>query len=114
MAETERDLMDITRSLSTLWQRYNHRFDYPVVIFHEGLSAGARRRIIDASENRVWLSLLPRFAEVPPEWSQPAKEMAQDFSVGYRAMTRWRSGPVFLEPALARFDYAMTLDTDSY
>jgi len=29
-------------------------------------------------------------------------------------MIRWRSGPVFLEPALAGFDYAMTLDTDSY
>jgi len=82
--------------------------------FHEGLSLSARQRIILASENRVWLSLLPRFTEIPVEWSRACRETAQNFSVGYRAMIRWRSGPLFLEPALAQFDYAMTLDTDSY
>lgn len=113
-AETERDMKDLERSLSTLWDRYNHRYDYPVVIFHEGLSSVARRRIIEASDNRIWLALLPKFKEVPAEWATPAHERARDFSVGYRAMIRWRSGPIFLEPALAGFDYAMTLDTDSY
>lgn len=114
LAETASDLDDIERSLSTLWIHYNRHLDYPVVIFHEGLSPSARQRIVYASENRVWLVLLPNFNKVPPEWVVAAHELGQDFSVGYRAMTRWRSGPVFLEPALAEFDYAMTLDTDSY
>merc|ERR1740121_2364417 len=48
------------------------------------------------------------------EWADSARLSASDFSVGYRAMIRWRSGPMFLEPALAGFDFAMTLDTDSY
>lgn len=113
-AETERDLVDLARSLQSVWLRFNQHSDYPVVVFHEGLSREARLRIIGASENRVWLALLPRFKEVPAEWASRAQEMAQDFSVGYCAMTRWRSGPVFLEPALESFDFAMTLDTDSY
>eukprot|EP00928_Gymnodinium_smaydae_P018354 TRINITY_DN16991_c0_g1_i2.p1 TRINITY_DN16991_c0_g1~~TRINITY_DN16991_c0_g1_i2.p1 ORF type:complete len:803 (-),score=145.33 TRINITY_DN16991_c0_g1_i2:30-2438(-) len=113
-AETERDLVDLTRSLSTLWARFNQRHDYPVVIFHEGLSPAARKRLVLASENRIWLVLLPGFKAVPPEWQASSQEVAQEFAVGYRAMIRWRSGPLFLEPALADFDYAMTLDTDSY
>ena len=112
--ETERDLLDLARSLATLWRHFNSRHDYPVIVFHEGLSPRARRRIVGASENRVWLAMLPRFVETPAEWAEAASEMAQDFPEGYRAMIRWRSGPVFLEPALAGFDYAMTLDTDSY
>lgn len=114
IAESESDLVDIERSLSTLWMQYNRHLDYPVVVFHEGLSAAARQRIVHASQNRVWLVLLPNFNAVPPEWVIQAHELGQDFSVGYRAMTRWRSGPIFLEPALAEFDFAMTLDTDSY
>jgi len=113
-AETEGDLSDLTRSLVSLWERLNWRRDYPVLVFHEGLSPAARERIVGASENRVWLVMLPKFKEVPEEWAAQASRMAQDFSVGYRAMIRWRSGPVFLEPALASFEYAMTLDTDSY
>merc|ERR1712232_545948 len=113
-AETERDLTDIVRSLASLWSRFNRWHDYPIIVFHEGLSEEALRRIIYASENRVWFVLLASFKEVPPEWAASSRESAQEFSVGYRAMIRWRSGPMFLEPALADFDYAMTLDTDSY
>ncbi|CAK9097080.1 unnamed protein product [Durusdinium trenchii] len=114
MAETERDLLDMERSLKSLWQFYNHQVDYPVVVFHEGLTPAARRRLVLASLNRLWFALVPRFKEIPPEWAEASRQRAADFSVGYRAMTRWRSGPLFLEPALAGFDYAMTLDTDSY
>ncbi|CAJ1383666.1 unnamed protein product, partial [Effrenium voratum] len=113
-AETERDLLDIERSLKSLWMAFNSGPDYPVVVFHEGLTQKARRRIAAASENRIWFALLPRFKEIPEQWAEASSQRAADFSVGYRAMTRWRSGPVFLEPALAGFDYAMTLDTDSY
>lgn len=114
MAETERDLLDMERSLKSLWLRYNQGVDYPVVVFHEGLTHEARRRLVEASENRLWFALVPRFKEIPDEWMEASRQRASEFSVGYRAMTRWRSGPLFLEQALAGFDYAMTLDTDSY
>eukprot|EP00927_Polykrikos_kofoidii_P025397 TRINITY_DN22822_c1_g1_i1.p1 TRINITY_DN22822_c1_g1~~TRINITY_DN22822_c1_g1_i1.p1 ORF type:complete len:1157 (+),score=118.66 TRINITY_DN22822_c1_g1_i1:311-3472(+) len=113
-ADTAQDLLDLSRSLSTLWESFNHKYDYPVVVFHDGLSPISRRRIIASSDNRVWLVLIERFKEIPPEWTKSANEVAQEFSVGYRSMIRWRSGPMFLERALADFDYAMTLDTDSY
>lgn len=32
------DIADIQHSLPRLWRRFNRRFDYPVVIFHDGLS----------------------------------------------------------------------------
>lgn len=85
-----------------------------MVVFHEGLTAEARRRLVDASENRLWFALVPRFKEIPEEWREASVQRASEFSVGYRAMTwgawrpmafllvrRWRSGPLFLEPALA-------------
>ena len=34
--------------------------------------------------------------------------------LGYRGMCRFRSGPIFTHPAIAKNDYAMTLDTDGY
>lgn len=114
VADNEEDISDLERSLTTLWQHFNQRHDYPVVVFHDGLTQRSRQRIVELSENRVWLVLLPNFRHMPPEWAAAAKQAASDFSLGYRAMIRWRSGPLFVEPALARFDYAMTLDTDSY
>ena len=114
MAESEHDLLDMERSLKSLWIHYNQGVDHPVVVFHEGLTPKARRRLVEASENRLWFALVPRFKEIPDEWKEASRQRASEFSVGYRAMTRWRSGPLFLEQALAGFDYAMTLDTDSY
>jgi len=36
------------------------------------------------------------------------------WSLGYRGMCRFRSGTIFLQPVLRKFQYAMTLDTDGY
>ena len=36
------------------------------------------------------------------------------WTVGYRAMCRFRAGPIFHQPVLANVDFAMTLDTDGY
>ncbi len=36
------------------------------------------------------------------------------WSLGYRGMCRFRSGTIFLQPVLKKFEYAMTLDTDGY
>ncbi|CAD7964196.1 unnamed protein product [Amoebophrya sp. A25] len=118
MPESERDLIDIERALPSIWLNFNRDYDYPVVIFHEGMSEAARRRIVLASENRIWFANLGRkFAQlesVPEIWRDKIDIHRMPFALGYRHMCRWRSGPVFLEPVLQRFDYGMTLDTDSY
>jgi alpha 1,2-mannosyltransferase len=54
-----------------------------------------------------------------PEWIRKNKKyssMMKDirWSLGYRGMCRFRSGPLFDQPVLRGFDYAMTLDTDGY
>eukprot|EP00439_Symbiodinium_sp_Y106_P042354 s1203_g5.t1 len=69
--------------------------------------------------NRIW------FHRLPEDFVPPASQLPQDlldtertvshhtFSVGYRAQCRFRSGPLFEHPAVARLDYLMSLDTDS-
>lgn len=116
--EIERDLLDLEYSLDTLWKNYNHAFDHPVIIFHEGLSYAARDRIVLASSNRIWFSSLGRnFASkdsIPRSIRAQMEGEVDNFRVGYLQMIRWRSGPIFHEPILLGFDYGMTLDTDSY
>ncbi|CAD7925529.1 unnamed protein product [Amoebophrya sp. A120] len=118
MPDSPRDLLDIERALPSIWENLNKHYDYPVVIFHEGMSEASRRRIVLCSENRVWFASLGRnFASldaVPEIWRDQIPIHQMPFALGYRHMCRWRSGPVFLEPVLQRFDYGMTLDTDSY
>eukprot|EP00392_Amoebophrya_sp_AT5.2_P003903 g3908.t1 len=118
MPESERDLADIERALPSIWQNLNRHYDYPVVIFHEGMSEASRRRIVLCSKNRIWFANLGRdFASlnaVPELWRDQIDVHQMPFALGYRHMCRWRSGPVFLEPVLQNFDYGMTLDTDSF
>jgi len=118
MPETEGDMRDIEISLPSVWRHFNSKFDYPVIIFHEGMSEKSRLRIVKASPNRIWFSYLGKhFAtmeSIPEMFQQEILSNPQPFSLGYRQMIRWRSGPIFNEPILQRFDYGMTLDTDSF
>lgn len=112
------DIEDIEHSLPRLWNRFNSRFDYPVVIFNDGISEQHRERIVRASENRIWFAYVDDYLEVPDFLlKDSARRAALDevkWSLGYRGMCRFRSGTIFTQPVLRAFDYAMTLDTDGY
>lgn len=112
------DIEDIEHSLPRLWQRFNRRVDYPVVIFNDGLSEENRWRIVRASENRIWFAFVDDYLDVPDMLlKDPVRRAMLDevkWSLGYRGMCRFRSGTIFLQPALKNFQYAMTLDTDGY
>eukprot|EP00927_Polykrikos_kofoidii_P071523 TRINITY_DN67785_c0_g1_i1.p1 TRINITY_DN67785_c0_g1~~TRINITY_DN67785_c0_g1_i1.p1 ORF type:complete len:1184 (+),score=134.58 TRINITY_DN67785_c0_g1_i1:125-3676(+) len=117
-SDEEQDIVDIEHSLKRLWRQYNGRFDYPVVIFHDGLSVSHRERIVEASYNRIWFAYVDDYLAVP-EWitevpDQKSKLAEVKWSIGYRGMCRFRSGTIFLQPVLRNFQYAMTLDTDGY
>jgi hypothetical protein len=46
--------------------RYNQFVDYPVVIFHDGLSMASRLRIFAAAgANRIWFANVTDFTDVP-------------------------------------------------
>ena len=50
VADFEEDVADIQDSLPRLWDRYNSRYDYPVVLFHDGMSAESRAKIVNSSK----------------------------------------------------------------
>lgn len=55
-SDDDTDIEDIQHSLPRLWRRFNRRFDYPVVIFHDGLSDVHRQQVVNASKNRIWFA----------------------------------------------------------
>ena len=43
------------------WEKFNHRFDHPVLIFHQGLSPLQVAQIRESSRNRVWFANVDRY-----------------------------------------------------
>lgn len=117
-SDDDTDIADIQESLPRLWRQYNRHHDYPVVIFHDGLSEEHRRQVVAASTNRIWFAFVDDYLEVPEMLTKdPSRKAALEevkWSLGYRGMCRFRSGTIFLQPVLRGFEYAMTLDTDGY
>eukprot|EP00929_Paragymnodinium_shiwhaense_P087948 TRINITY_DN48106_c0_g1_i1.p1 TRINITY_DN48106_c0_g1~~TRINITY_DN48106_c0_g1_i1.p1 ORF type:complete len:930 (+),score=163.37 TRINITY_DN48106_c0_g1_i1:108-2897(+) len=114
VGDRERLLNDFTRTLPILWEKFNERFDYPVVVFHDGMSAASRQRILEASPNRIWFAYVEDYTAVPSFLSDRPELNLGGYGLGYRGMCRFRSGPMFTHPVMKRFDYAWTLDTDGY
>lgn len=114
-------LAELRHSLRNFWRRFNKNFDYPVQVFHDGLSDETRASLVRASPNRIWFHHLPEDF-LPPVEKLPLELVVEDetrtvshhtFSAGYRAQCRFRAGPLFEHPAVASLDYLMSLDTDS-
>ncbi|KAF4647025.1 Mannosyltransferase, partial [Perkinsus chesapeaki] len=99
-------------------QRWNGRYDYPVIVFHDGLSDNQMKQLVEASRNRVWFAYVDGYLEIPKWITEDMKYNAMlpevKWSLGYRGMCRFRSGPIFHQPVLKGIDYMMTLDTDGY
>jgi hypothetical protein len=121
-SDSETDITELVNSLGRLFQFFlvPAQLEYPVVVFHDGLSHANRVRIasVAGAENRVWFAYVENFSTVP-EWIKKDDRWRRRlddvrWSLGYRGMCRFRSGPLFDEPVLSKFEYAMTLDTDGY
>lgn len=114
VGDREKLLNDFVRTLPLLWARFNSRFDYPVVVFHDGMAPESRKRILEASPNRIWFAYVDDYKAVPAFLQGRMEIDLGGYSVGYRGMCRFRSGPMFMQPVMNKFDYAWTLDTDGY
>ncbi|KAF4669303.1 alpha 1,2-mannosyltransferase 2.4.1 [Perkinsus olseni] len=111
------DVSDLNHSLPILY-RWNRRYDYPIVVFHDGLSTDQMELLAKASSNRVWFAYVEGYLDLPKWITEDTKYKAMlpevKWSLGYRGMCKFRSGPIFDQPVLKAFDYMMTLDTDGY
>jgi hypothetical protein len=117
-SDSEGDVSDLELSLPRLFENFNEEFEYPVVVFHDGLSVANRKRIVGASRNKVWFAFVEDFVAVPGWISSRRKYQAKlkdvKWSLGYRGMCKFRTMTIFDQPVLAKMDYLMTLDTDGY
>jgi len=114
VGDRERLLKDFAKTLPILWERFNSRFDYPVVVFHDGMRPESRKRILEASPNRIWFAYVSDYTSVPAYLKGRMELELGGYGLGYRGMCRFRSGPMFMQPVMKQFDYAWTLDTDGY
>eukprot|EP00736_Rhodelphis_marinus_P000937 Rmarinus@m.10344 len=105
---------DILRSLALVDMHFNKKFQYPVLIVHEGLSEQDARAIKAATSGEV------RFAEITfsiPEHMKNTpipKNLYGRWNMGYRHMCRFFSYEVFSLPELQEFEYYWRLDSDSF
>ncbi|CAK9044880.1 Carboxy-terminal kinesin 2 (XCTK2) [Durusdinium trenchii] len=105
--DTPEHLQELIFSLKSLFKAFNAKHDYPVLIFHDGLSSQSRQRLRAASLQRIW------FFSVGEQWL-PKAQMHSSFGLGYMAQSRFRSQPLFDHPAVQGFDYLWSLDSDSH
>eukprot|EP00960_Hanusia_phi_P077834 768746-Hanusia_phi.AAC.6 len=116
------DLTDLSHSLLLL---QTHFFDlhgsYPVVIFHDGLSADSMRWIRETPG--LLLDLTFELIDLEDQGAGEAARSAEDMHFfseaptqgrGYRGMCRFFSGPIFHTRAMRRMEFYLRLDTDSF
>jgi hypothetical protein len=115
---TEKDMTDLSISLSMLWQNFNKHCGYTTIIFHEGLSQQQMGALnYAAGQPLIFQKIEFRF----PPHIDPATVPdivtiggGVDFPISYRHMCRFFAMGVYQEPILAEFDYAWHLDVDSF
>jgi len=118
-------IAELSQALRNTWSQFNEGYDYPILIFHDGLSSQTRARLLNLTPNRIWFhhvpdDFFPSKDQLPveiaatPEGYVGASFSHHSFSIGYRAQCRFRAGPIFGHPAVTGIDYLWGLDTDSH
>ena len=132
-SESADDLRMLKHSLRLLQTNLLARFEYPVIVFHDGLSEAEQSEIRAAGPQALWLEQikLPGLpsclnendlqerinraalhrASLIVQRSNGARDKSQ---IGYRYTNRWVHGLMGYERAFDPYDYVMRLDTDSF
>jgi len=95
---------ELAEALGNLWTHFNALHEYPVLVFHAGLSDEVRKQAALAAPNRIWF-----FAAS----DSPARADDAGAASSGRALLHFRSGPLFQHAAVASFDFLWVLDADS-
>ena len=112
------DLAVLARTIGDFERNFNHRHNYPYVIFNRNpFTSNFKRTIGKLARAHV------EFASIPEnQWRIPKKLslkkirhslMTIGHSVTYRHMCRFYSGFFFQHPATLPYDYYMRIDVDS-
>ena len=111
----ERELANLHLSLRLLTRHFNGAFGYPVLVCHDTELAHKERKRLQKVAAPAALSFA-RVRNELPEWIEPASvpESVIGFNVDYRHMIRWKAGLMWRMPELDAYEYAWSLDTDSF
>ena len=106
------DLHDLNLSLTDL-ATHVPDIEYPVIVFYDApFPTTTKARIaMSAPALNIWFvsQFFTQHQQVAPD-SIPHHYRP----IGYRQVCRFEAGPVFLHPAMLRFNFTVRLDTDGY
>lgn len=112
---TARDMENLCYSMQKLYQNFVYEFQYPIIVLHD-------EDITEADKNRLHYYCARgsqvkfvrfSFPSIPSSAGNETLWIPKGFSLGYRHMCYFWTGPVFDLPEIAKLEYIMRLDTDS-
>lgn len=105
-------LSKLLKSLKSLDDNFNDKYHYPVVLFHENLSANDMDRIRSSTKSDVYFQRI-RF-EIPDFLPSNIVKVKDGYSIGYKHMSRFQSKIIYEQPIIRGFEYEWRLDDDSF
>tara|TARA_Y100000992_G_scaffold67978_1_gene42269 strand:+ start:211 stop:1011 length:801 start_codon:yes stop_codon:yes gene_type:complete len=103
---------NVIKRNTLIHNNFNVRYNYPLVIFHEGnIDEGQQKYIIEKSEGGKNI----KFVNISADWTMDMTGGMKDpwkNCAGFNKMCRFYSFPVY--KYLQEYDYAMRLDDDSF
>uniref|UniRef100_A0A7S4URV5 Uncharacterized protein n=1 Tax=Guillardia theta TaxID=55529 RepID=A0A7S4URV5_GUITH len=114
-SKADEDIQDLNQSLNLLEKNYFtlHRY-YPVYVFYDFLEEST---ILQLNRPNLNISFHKINMDVPSDQQDKHGNFSRKFlgyGLGYRAMCRFFSGPIYNHPAMQSLDFYMRLDVDSF
>jgi hypothetical protein len=116
-----KDVPLLTHSLRLLFQNYNSKYNYPVIVFHDDISlvlqANIRMALFAALGTMPSVKFVHVEFTIPPHVSSDPALYDPPLTrhrLGYRHMCRFFSGEVYKHPELSKYRWYMRLDSDSF
>ncbi|ELU17833.1 hypothetical protein CAPTEDRAFT_54547, partial [Capitella teleta] len=102
----------LMRALDSIYQNFNHRFNYPIIIFHEKEFTAKIPQIQTETRNKIYFQEIA-FAE--PDFMKRSipENITCSSSIGYRHMCRFHSKMLYHHPIIRGFEFLFRLDDDS-
>ena len=102
-------------ALHRLDANFNARFQYPVIVFHEGMNASTMARIRDFTKSALFFQKIDM--DLPTdrliEYLVPTNDQCVKRPISYRHMCRFNAIKVYEQPILDGLEFYWRLDTDS-
>src|SRR3989344_2201153 len=88
-----RDIANLRTSLAYLYNNFNKRFNYPIIIFHENLNDRQKEQIVDATKSKIKFEKIkfniPKFLNKKEIPRTIKSDFGMEYELGYRHMCRF-------------------------